>query len=87
MNAWSVVSAKAKFSTIVENARKRPQIINKRNKPVAILMDIGDYKRMETASNSAVPSIKSLISELHKIQKEEKVVIEVPPRQDRVIAE
>lgn len=87
MNAWSIATAKAKFSTVVGNAKKRPQIISRRNKPVAILLNIGDYKRMEAANDSAIPSIKSLISELHKIQKEENIVIEVPPRKDRRIPE
>lgn len=42
-NHWSVASAKAKLSQVVEDAQKRPQVIERRGKPVAVVVAIDQF--------------------------------------------
>jgi prevent-host-death family protein len=41
---WSVASAKAELSRVVEDAQRRPQVIERRGKPVAVVVGIGQYE-------------------------------------------
>ncbi len=49
MKALSLANAKAKFSEIVTNAEHQNErvIIEKRNKPVAVVISYDDYKKLE----------------------------------------
>lgn len=40
---WSVAGAKAELSRVIEQASASPQIIEKRGKPVAVVVSISDY--------------------------------------------
>jgi len=50
MKALSLANAKAKFSEVVTNAEhlKERIIIEKRSKPVAVVIGYDDYKKLET---------------------------------------
>lgn len=41
---WSVASAKAELSLLVESAQHRPQVIERRGKPVAVVMAIEQFE-------------------------------------------
>jgi prevent-host-death family protein len=43
-NHWSVASAKAELSRVVEEAQKRPQVIERRGKPVAVVVAIDQFE-------------------------------------------
>jgi prevent-host-death family protein len=43
---WNVASAKAELSRVLERARKAPQIIEKRGEPVAVVVGVGEYRRL-----------------------------------------
>lgn len=46
---WQVQEAKQRFSEVLRAAAKRPQTITKNGTPVAVLVDIDDYRaRRET---------------------------------------
>ncbi len=49
MKALSLANAKARFSEIVTNAehRKERVVIEKRNKPVAVVIGYDDFKKLE----------------------------------------
>jgi prevent-host-death family protein len=41
---WSVASAKAELSRLVEDAQRRPQVIERRGKPVAVVVAIAQFE-------------------------------------------
>ena len=41
---WSVASAKAELSRLVENAQRRPQIIERRGVPVAVVVALDQFE-------------------------------------------
>jgi prevent-host-death family protein len=43
-NRWSVASAKAELSRVVEDAQARPQIIERRGTPVAVVVAIDQFE-------------------------------------------
>ena len=40
---WSVASAKAELSRVVEDAQKLPQVIERRGKPVAVVVAVDQF--------------------------------------------
>ncbi len=47
---WSVASAKAELSRVVEDAQRRPQVIERRGKPVAVVVGLAQYEDVEAAA-------------------------------------
>jgi prevent-host-death family protein len=49
MKAFSLADAKARFSEVVTNAEHKHErvLIEKRNKPVAVVIGYDDYKKLE----------------------------------------
>jgi len=43
-NRWSVASAKAELSLLVESAQRRPQVIERRGRPVAVVVAIEQFE-------------------------------------------
>jgi len=43
-NHWSVAAAKAELSRLVEDAQRRPQVIERRRKPVAVVVAIDQFE-------------------------------------------
>ncbi len=43
-HTWSIASAKAELSRLVESAQQRPQVIERRGKPVAMVVAIGQFQ-------------------------------------------
>jgi prevent-host-death family protein len=41
---WSVASAKAELSRVVQSAQRRPQVIERRGKPVAVVVAVEQFK-------------------------------------------
>ena len=84
MNTWNIAVAKSGFSELINGAKEKPQIITRRNRPVAVVLDISEYEKLDLKKTKA-PGIRNLIEELRLIQKEEKIVIEIPERADRKV--
>jgi antitoxin Phd len=59
MDSWSVQEAKARFSEFLESSIKRgPQVVTKRGVETAILVPIGQWRRMQRGVR---PSLKELL--------------------------
>ena len=43
-NRWSVAAAKAELSRVVRSAQQRPQVIERRGTPVAVVVAMHQYK-------------------------------------------
>jgi prevent-host-death family protein len=43
-NHWSVAAAKAELSRVVEDAQRQPQVIERRGKPVAVVVAIDQFE-------------------------------------------
>jgi prevent-host-death family protein len=84
MESWNIADAKSHFSTVIKEVENEPQVISRRNKPVAVLMNIDEYNEVLKYSREK-SSIRDAIQELRLIQKSEKQVIDIPERQDREI--
>lgn len=50
---WQIQEAKARFSEMVERALKEgPQTVTRHGKPVAVLVPVGEYRRLRTRGKS-----------------------------------
>jgi prevent-host-death family protein len=83
MKRWNVADAKARFSAVLHDAEKQPQLICNRDRPVAVVLSFSAY---EKAAGRKPPSIKEMLRQLRQIQKTEKAEIDVPPRRDRPLS-
>jgi len=43
-HTWSIASAKAELSRLVDSAQRRPQVIERRGKPVAVVVAIEQFE-------------------------------------------
>ncbi len=59
MSAWKLQDAKARFSEFLEKAlQKGPQVVTRRGVPMAVLLPIQEWRRMQAASR---PGLKALL--------------------------
>ena len=85
MNKWKISEAKARLSEVIECGCREPQIIVNRDKPVAVLVNIDDFRKFEEFQRELrKPSIKELLVEIRKISDHESD-LELSPRQDRLV--
>lgn len=82
MNTWNVAYAKSNFAEVIRQSENEPQFISRRNKPVAVIMNLKQYDK-EQVSQVARSSVKELFAELRMIQQKEQAIIEIPERKDR----
>ncbi len=58
-NSWQVQDAKARFSELIETAlAEGPQIVTKRGVETAVLVPIGQWRRLESETR---PNLKELL--------------------------
>jgi prevent-host-death family protein len=41
---WSIAAAKAGLSKLVDDAQEEPQVLERRGKPIAVVLAIGEYE-------------------------------------------
>jgi len=80
MKQWSVADAKAQFSTVLHEAEAEPQMICRRDHPVAVVLSMPTY---EKATKKKGQSVSQMLRRLREIQEQEQAEIEAPPRVDR----
>lgn len=51
---WSVAAAKSRFSHLLARAAERPQVIERRGKPVAVVVGSADFERVGDARTGAL---------------------------------
>jgi antitoxin Phd len=63
MTAWPVQDAKARFSELLETClRDGPQIVTKRGAEAAVLIPVGEWRRLQIAAR---PTLKALLLAPH----------------------
>lgn len=83
MKEWSVADAKAQFSTVLHDAAAEPQVIRRRDLPVAVVVGMETYAKVSQKKRLSVPQ---MLRKLRAIQATETAEIDVPPRADRAAA-
>lgn len=84
MSTWRISEAKAQFSAVLREAAVEPQIICRRGRPEAAVVDISTYRDLAKRScEGDKPTVAQLLTGLREIQKEEPAVLEIPDRVDR----
>jgi prevent-host-death family protein len=81
---WTIAEAKQRFSDVVRRAAREPQLIVRREQPVAAVIgpDELDAFLAWRASRTARPLAEAL-AELGRICEEEDYALELPERADR----
>jgi len=79
---WNIASAKAELSRVVRGARERPQWIENRGRPVAVVLSAEDYARMADAERAA-DRWRAALALSAEIRKEGGVDLEIPRRTAR----
>ncbi len=81
MKTWTVNDAQSYFGEVLEFSAHEPQIIASNGEPVAALVDIGLFNEFITFQQRS--TIIELLAELHEIQTENPIELDLPHRQDR----
>jgi prevent-host-death family protein len=81
---WKVAEAKQKFSDIVRQAAREPQLIFKRDRLVAAVVDAETFAAFQAwREQQERRSLADAFAELRRIAAEEDYTVELPPRHDR----
>ena len=62
MMSISIAQSRQQLSLLIDAAQSKPQVITKRNTPVAVLVSADYFKRTETAAHSAESFYNTLIA-------------------------
>ncbi len=81
MKTWTVNDAQSHFGEVLEYSTREPQIIASKGEPIAALVDIGLFNEFITFQQR--PTMAELLAELHEIQTESPIELDLPKRQDR----
>lgn len=84
MKRWNIAAAKAHFSSMLDESQHEPQVICKRNQPVAAVISMDAYEQL---TRKPGPTTGEMLAKLREIQEAEEVEIQIPPREDRVCPE
>ena len=86
MDAWKVSEAKARFSELLGRVGKAPQLIYRRNRPIAAVVRIEDLESIRAYHEEKErPSLEELVKAVREIREEDE--IEIPPRRNRSAGE
>jgi prevent-host-death family protein len=55
-SAWSVQDAKNRFSSVVDAARREPQVVTKHGKPAVVVVAAGEYARLKHLERLKAPT-------------------------------
>jgi prevent-host-death family protein len=55
---WKVAEAKARLSELLQEAQRRPQVIENRDREVAIVLGIAEYRELEALRAGAAPAAR-----------------------------
>lgn len=88
--SWKVAEAKEKFSEMLRQASRVPQLIFSRDRLVAVVLAPEAYEKLESWQRSQEKvNLGEAFGELRRLCSEESYIIEVPSRtnRDNVFAE
>jgi prevent-host-death family protein len=81
--SWKVSQAKQRFSEVVRRAQREPQLIQNRNRTVAVVMSPAAAER---ALRGAAPSMRDALADLRRLCAEQDYELPAPPRTSREVA-
>jgi len=79
---WSVAAAKAEMSKLVREAQRRPQIIERRGKPVAVVVAATDYEKT-VKLEQARHEWSAFLALSEELREDGGATLRVPPRAPR----
>ena len=79
---WNIARAKAELSRLVLEARDRPQVIENRGRPVAVVLSNEEYERLAEA-RAASDRWRAVLQLSAEIRGEGGATLRVPPRKPR----
>jgi prevent-host-death family protein len=84
-NHWSVAAAKASFSRVLHDAEAKPQVIDNRGTPVAVVISIAAYRQTicDPDSDLAGARWRKFLAHSAALRKTGGVTLDIPPRQPR----
>ena len=80
---WCVAEAKKRFSEMIRRAGEAPQMVYRRNKLVAVVLDPATYRELEERQASAGRTLLETTEEIRRLVAEEGYELVVPERRDR----
>ncbi len=80
---WSVAEARQRFSEVVKAAARAPQIIVRRGRPVAAIVDLAMLRAVQ---RQRARTVGEVFEELRRLCDEESYRLELPERRDRANA-
>lgn len=82
---WGLAEAKARLSEVLERSKSGPQIIQRRGRPIGVVVDFKVYGEGERRAvlGSAEHRMKAFLDVCAKIRAEGGVDLALPPREAR----
>ena len=81
---WTIAEAKQRFSEVVRQASQMPQLIYKRNRLMAAIIDAESYDDYRSwREQKERRTLASQFAQLRALCQEENYEFEIPPRTDR----
>lgn len=76
---WKIASAKQQFSEVVRRAAEAPQVILRRNQPVAAIIDVATFSAFQAWQRvQGKPTIADALTKLRQICVEDAYELEIP---------
>ena len=79
---WKVGEAKQRFSEVLRRAEREPQVIQNRDRVVAVVMSAAEARERRL---KVAPSMREALADLRRICAETDYALEVPPRVNREV--
>lgn len=81
-SSWNIAAAKAGLSRLVREARHRPQVIENRGRPVAVVVSAEEYQRT-TAAGRATDRWQMVLALSAELRAEGGTTLRIPSRRPR----
>jgi prevent-host-death family protein len=81
--SWKIAEAKRRFSEVLRRAEQQPQVIQNRERVVAVVMSPSDAAR---ALRGAAPSMRDALADLRRIAAQTDYELELPARLTRDVS-
>jgi prevent-host-death family protein len=79
---WNIASAKAQLSRVVRQARRAPQVLESRGKPVAVVLSIEEYDRVAEHEQQR-EGYQRFLRACEELRRQGGAELEIPPRRNR----
>ncbi len=81
MKAWKTNDAQKNFTEILKYCLEEPQVVIKKNEPVAVIVSIQLFKELiGQQQRNNLPTIEQLLDEIQTVLEEDSFEIDIPSR-------